>query len=202
MVATAHVLPALPNGQLVAPTASGVLVVQDSKGRHVLVRIEKVRADVLTFACAFGTVAGRTTSVAALARVLGRTLPFPAPAPYGQVVRETQGDVSVSAGFDFETGQRVDTRRGTAGLAVCVASDGQTTTAGHLSALDARGEVSAWPALASPVPVEGTACRLVDRAGNCVLLQVTAVIATAVAITYRRLAARDVAVLPGGPVTL
>jgi len=202
VVPATDVLGALGSGQSVAPVASEELVVQDSAGHYVLVRIVKVTADVLTFTYVFGTAGGQAAAVGATVRVLGHTLAFPGPTLQGKVVLEGQGEVSVSPGFDFETGLQVNTQREAAGLAVSVSGGGQTTLTGDLTALNARGQATAWPAPASAVPADGDAYLLVDGAGNYVLVQVTAVGATAVSFTYRRLPARDLAVLPGARVTL
>lgn len=186
----------------IVPQVNELLVVLDSKGRYVLVQIKAVSPNALSFAYTFGAPENRPSALGNAVWVLGHQLTFPDSALNGRITLSANGEASVSPGFNFELHRQVSTLEQEAGLSAGVGTSGSITMAGDLAVVGANGHASAWPEPKSVAPVEGSLYLLVDNAGNYVLLQVTAVSATAISFAYRLLPARDVPVLPGGSVTL
>lgn len=189
-------------GRVVTPRVNETLAVLDAKGRYVLVQIQSVTANAVTFAYAFGAAQNRPAALGNAVWVLGHLLTFPGSARAGQITLSANGEAAVSPGFDFELNRQVSTLAEPAGLTAGVGAGGAMTLSGDMAAVTAAGRVGAWPGPGRATPVSGSTYLLVDGAGNYVLLEVTAVSATAVAFTYRLLPAKDVPVLPSGPVTL
>ncbi len=188
--------------QGVVPSVGEVLVVLDSGGRYVLVRIQAVSANALTFAYGFGTPEGRTSALGYAIWVAGHPLAFPEGPLTGQITLSANGEASVSPGFNFELHHQVSTLEEPAGLTAGTSSNGGIVLGGDLASIATNGHASDWPSRASVAASTGSNLLLVDNVGNYVLLHVQSVSPTAVTFQYRLLPARDVPVLPKGPVTL
>jgi hypothetical protein len=196
------VLGSLAGGASLVPQVNELLVVLDSKGRYVLVQIEAVTPNALTFAYVFGTPENQPSSLGNVVWVSGHALDFPAATQRGQIVLSAGGEVSVSPGFDFEHGRQVSTLHSPAGLSAAVGANGAIELGGDMARVGANGHAGHWPAPATVTAVAGALYLLVDDVGNYVLLQVTAVSPTAVSFDYRLLDAGAVPVLAAGPTTL
>jgi hypothetical protein len=176
----------------VQPTAGQWLVVLDALGRYVLVRIEQVAPQSLTFAYAFGEVAGAPS--AALPRrigVPGYAFAFPDRQYAGQVQLAQGGEVAVAAGFDFERDGQVNALQASPGLTVTPAAGGGLAVRADLVTVQ-NDAVRAWPQPASVAAATGAEYLLVDPAGNYVLLRITAVAPQSVRFAYRLLPYRAV----------
>lgn len=185
----------------IVPRVGERVVVLDTQGRYVLVQIQSVSPDALSFAYAFGTPENRPATLGNSVWVDGHPLVFSASVRRGQVMLSGNGEIAAAPGFNFELDRQVGTLRQTGDVRVAVAN-GRIVLTGDLSAVGANGHAAGWPAPANVAPVSGSMYLAVDAAGNYALLQTTAVSATMVAFDYRLLPARAVPVLTAGSVTL